>query len=296
MSDHDRIMTVKIVKALKAKIIQYTILPGLLSLFLVIVFLRGSDFSAWAEAGAETGTGTELSSLVETYLRENGLDASLVGVSFYCPDTGESWDFNGDQSFYSASLYKVPLAMIYAEKISAGEMGSDTELFGLKVEDLEYEILVNSDNDLAYSMLCYLGEPSAVRALFCRYADLPEDYYDWSFYGMSDFTPRFMTEVLKTLYEEESRFPGVMSLMKQAQPGHYFRLDPAMDSLVIAQKYGYLLESDGSGWSHCAGIIEAETPFILTVMTRYPGMGETIAADLACLFHDYVSEGGRSFP
>jgi len=82
----------------------------------------------------------------------------------------------------------------------------------------------------------------------------------------------------------------VADCLMNAQPGHYFRLNLG-DEVPIAQKYGYYHDDeDGSDWTHTAGIFYTPNPFVLTVMTRYGGMGETIIGDLAALFYEYTRE------
>jgi hypothetical protein len=99
-----------------------------------------------------------------------------------------------------------------------------------------------------------------------------------------------MTDVMKTLFSEPERFPHVADCLKQAQPGHYFHLILG-DDVPIAQKYGYYHDDeDGSDWTHTAGIFYTPNPFILTVMTRYGGMGESIIGDLGVLFFEYTGE------
>ena len=154
---------------------------------------------------------------------------------------------------------------------------------------IEEQVLTYSNNDLAYSMMLRIADPSGCRRMFQRYSALPEDYYTWDFYGSSYFTARFMTDVMETLYREPDRFPRVTEDLQLAQPGHYFHLKLG-DSTVIAQKYGCYHEEDGYDWNHTAGIIYTPNPFILTVMTRYGGISEIIIGDLAELFCAYTLE------
>ena len=230
----------------------------------------------------------ELQETVDRYFEKNDLNPDLISIGYINTGNSKSWFHNGDRWYYSASLYKVPLMMLYAEKEAAGELTQDSEFFGLPLSYLEDEILTFSNNDLAYSMMLNLADPFACRKLFCAYSDLPEDYYSWEFTGYSYFTARFMTGVMYTLYSEQERFPGILERLKLAQPGHYFRLSLEGEGVGIAQKYGNYHDEDGNDWNHTAGIIYTENPFLLTVMTRYGGLSETIIADLAQIFYDYT--------
>ncbi|MCR5088917.1 MAG: class A beta-lactamase-related serine hydrolase [Oscillospiraceae bacterium] len=229
-----------------------------------------------------------LDELVTRYFDNNGLNPDLISIGYFSSGTGETWYWNPDRSYYSASLYKLPLMMMYAEKVSTGELSQDSEFLGLKLSDLEYEILVNSNNDLAYSMLCTLGEPTAVRRSFQLLADQPSEYYDWSFCALSYFNVRFMTDVLVTLLQNQEQFPEIMDMMKKAQPGHYFRLRLGEERFEIAQKYGSYHDEDENDWNHCAGVVFTPEPFALTVMTRYGGISENIIGDLAEIITEYT--------
>ena len=57
----------------------------------------------------------ELSSLLPPYLEKYGATEENFSLAFTYTGTGESYYLNGDKAFYGASLYKVPLCMIFAE-------------------------------------------------------------------------------------------------------------------------------------------------------------------------------------
>lgn len=231
----------------------------------------------------------ELQKLLDTYMKEKELVPELIAVGYVYTETGESWFWNGDQPFYSASLYKVPLMMLLAEEEASGVLNQTSEIYGMPLSYIEEQVLVYSDNPIAYDMLCRFGEPSETRRMFQQYAELPEDYYSWDFYGSSYFTARFMTQVMQTLYESPERFPHVMEWLKQAQPGRFFKTELEKTGCEIAQKYGnYHDDMSGADWNHASGIIFTEHPFVLTVMTRYGGLSEMIISDLAVLFRDYT--------
>jgi hypothetical protein len=91
-----------------------------------------------------------------------------------------------------------------------------------------------------------------------------------------------------TLYSEPERFPGIADRLKNAQPGHYFRLSLEDCNIEVAQKYGNYQDEDGKDWNHTSGILYTPNPVILTVMTQYGGISELIISDLARFFYDYT--------
>ena len=266
------------------------------SLFLLIAvlfFLQGTS-GARAETTLSVIQTDEIEALFDAYLAENDLDPELIAIAYEYTATGERWYHLEDRWYYSASLYKVPLMMLLTEREYQGELTKDTLINGMTLEAIEEEVLVNSNNPIAYSTLLYIAQPDVCRRMFCRYSDLPEEYYTWDFYGSSFFTARFMTDVMSTLYQNEEQFPRMTDCLKQAQPDHYFRLKLS-DQWEVAQKYGTYQDEDGTDWNHTSGIVYTPHPFILTVMTRYGGISETIIADLAVLFCDYTIRADDRF-
>lgn len=256
---------------------------------LLLIAVLMTSCMPFTRARAETGVihKEELDTLFDDYVRDNGLNPDMISVAYCYTGTEETWYHQEDKWYYSASLYKVPLMMLLAEREYSGELTEDSMINALPLRTVEEEVLTNSNNELAYSVLLSFGQPDAARRRFCSYSDLPEEYYSWDFFGSSYFTARFMQDVMQTLYFSPERFPRVIDCLKCAQPDHYFRLKLG-DRYEIAQKYGSNTDEDGSEWNHTAGIVYTPTPFLLTVMTRYGGISETILGDLALLFCDYT--------
>ena len=265
----------------------------LITLFLVLqCFVVMLPFIPVAEAAEQelmpVIQADDLKVQLQNYFIDHEISEDLVSVGYIYTATGESWYYHPDQWYYSASLYKVPLMMLYAEKEAEGELNQETEFFNMPLSEIEDEVLTFSNNSIAYSMMLTLAQPDACRRMFQRYASLPEEYYSWDFYASSYFSARFMTEVMNTLYSEPDRFPGIAERLMEAQPGHYFRLKLDETGVSVAQKYGNYHDEEGYDWNHTTGIIYTEHPFILTVMTRYGGISETIISDLAQLFYEYT--------
>lgn len=230
----------------------------------------------------------DIQEFFDCYIAENKLSSDLISVGYIYTATGERWYHNEDRWYYSASLYKVPLMMLYAEKEANGELTQESEFYGMQLSYIEDEILTYSNNDIAYSMMLNIASPFDCRDLFRSYSGLPDDYFSWEYRGYSYFSARFMTEVMYTLYSEPERFPGIADRLKNAQPGHYFRLSLEDCGIEIAQKYGNYRDEDGNDWNHTSGILYTPNPVILTVMTQYGGISELIISDLARFFYDYT--------
>ena len=258
---------------------------GLLAIVIITLFLMEACPISYAMPPEGVIDVEEADALFDSYVSEQGLNPEMISVAYVYTETGESWYHLEDKWYYSASLYKVPLMMLLAEKESNGELACDTVINGMTVENIEEEVLVYSNNPVAYSTLLYFAQPDVCRKMFCRYSELPESYYTWDFYGGSYFTARFMSDVMCSLYRDPERFPRIIEYMKRAQPDHFFKLSLG-DRFEIAQKYGTYSEEDGTDWNHTTGIVFTPHPFVLTVMTKYGGISETVISDLAALFCD----------
>lgn len=228
-----------------------------------------------------------LTSMVEQLMDAyyvSGENRAKISFAYTYTGTGESWYYNADAWMYSASMYKVPLMMILAEKESQGLLSRDSDIKGITLGEAEELILVWSNNDYAHLMLNYLGGDKPSRERYKQYSPLEESYYHSDFVDYSYFTARYMDSVMQTLYNEPERFPNITESLSVAMPENFYHLkiDP---SVKIAQKYGSYLEFNSN-----TGIIYTPNPFILTVMTECFNYekAEQFMADAAKLFMNYT--------
>ena len=255
-------------------------------------FADGQDTAQSAGNGEETAEPEmtifdpdELQSMVDSFIQEYsgyGVKADNISFAYTYLATGETWFYNPDTWYYSASMYKVPLMMILAEKEANGELTQESDVKGLTLAYAEESILVYSNNDYAHLMINYLCTDKEAREMYKQFSSLPDDYYDPDFIDYSYFTVRFMNDVMTTLYNNQERFPNIIDCLKRAQPVDYFHLctDP---ELVIAQKYGSYNE-----WNGTTGIIYTPNPVILTVMMKNVEGAEEVIANAAKMFVDYT--------
>ena len=235
-----------------------------------------------------------LQQIVDDYCRSKGLNSENLSVGFCYPATGDVWYWNADAWYYSASMYKVPVMMILAERYKNGEITDETKISGLTLAEANELILVYSHNDYAHAMMHYIGTDAECRTLYQQYAQLPTDYYVQDFYDYSYFTARFMTQVMQTLYTEQERFPNVIEHLLLAQPGQYFK--GGITDVPVAQKYGNFKDSMGRQFTHTTGIVYTENPFILTIMTKNMGAADTVIAQFCGAFEDYAKTLDAALP
>jgi hypothetical protein len=229
----------------------------------------------------------ELTKIVSDYCNAWGLNKSKISIGYCYLDTGDTWYYNGDTWYYSAETYKVPLLMILAEWEAAGSITQDTEFKGLKLSQLENYTLVYNSNDYAHQVMNLIGTDKECRQEYQKYSSLPEKYYSEDFYEYSYFTARFLTDVIKTLYYENERFPHIIDWMKQADQWKYFH-GGLNAQYEVAQKFGTFTDKRGVAFNHCTGIVYTEHPFVLTVMTEGMGVTQNVLKDMAVQFKNYT--------
>ena len=246
--------------------------------------LSATAFAAETDGGADTGIidADALQAKVEAYIEEHKLDKDNISIGYCYTATGDTWYYNGDNWYYSASMYKVPLMMILAEREYNGELTQESDINGLSLAKAEESVLVYSNNDFAHLVMAYIGTDLPCRKLYQQYSGLSLREYDQDFYDYSYFSARFMTDVMITLYSEPERFPHITDCLKQAQTDSYFQAGLA-GKYEIAQKYGSYKE-----FNNTTGIIYTPNPFILTVMTENMGVNTPAIADWAVIMEEYT--------
>ena len=236
----------------------------------------------------------ELNQWMENYVTANNLVGAGkdFSVGFIYTGTGESWFYNADVFMYSASLYKVPVSMLMAEREAAGELTQDSIVMGMTLQYLESTALTYSNNDSGHAMVDYLGGTYLGKCsdMTIGYTDLPEDYFVEDFYMNSYYTARYITQVMNTLYEGgEERFPHVLEYLLPAQPDNYLNIS-LKGKYELAQKYGSYQEPNGNENNHITAVVYTPNPVIITVMTRNVGDYQMRMAEIGTYLTDYAQE------
>ena len=232
----------------------------------------------------------------ESFAQEKGFDPKYqaLSIGFCYTGTGDFWFYNPDIWMYSASMYKVPVSMLLSEKVASGELTQESVVNGTTVEYVESTALIYSNNDSGHSIVSYLGGTYAGKCsdMTEKYTDLPADYFSSDFLDVSYYTARYMTQVMKTLYDGgDEKFPHVIEYLLQAQPGAYFRKSEKIEGVYqVAQKFGAYEEPNGNNNNHCAAIIYTPTPIVVVVMTRNIMDYQNIIAQIGAYLADYSLE------
>lgn len=262
------------------------LLPGSLA------WATGDDSDTGASLASPTDPnsiidGTVLNSKIQKVLEERSIDPKQISVGYYYSATGDSWYYNGDKWFYPASMYKVPLVMLLAEKVYNGELTQDSQVYDGVVGEIEEHILTYSNNDWAHAIRKYLGGDAQWRQDAKKYAQLQEEDYDSDYLDYCYYNNRYMTQVMTTLYTQRERFPNVVECLLTAEPEGYYRITLG-EQYEIAQKYGSFEDSRGVKFNHCTAIIYTPNPIVVTVMTSNVSRYEAAIAEIGQILADYT--------
>ena len=223
--------------------------------------------------------------VIEDFLDEHGANPAKVACGWCNTVTGEEQYFNGDQYMTSGSMYKVPMNMIFAEKVHNGEISWDSFVGGYRYEYALHATIVDSNNDVARGMWEYLGGYQPYRHLLAPYMGEDPDTVDEKFYENNFSTPRQNIYALKLLATESERFPRVIDKMLEAEPHKYFKAHE--HTVDIAHKYGYFTEGAHLYLNDCA-IVYTEEPMCIVLFTDTVVEPYKLLADYCDLMIDYT--------
>ena len=238
-----------------------------------------------AELDDERFAGRTWQEIVDEFLAGHRAAPESVACGWCNTVTGEEQYHNGDQYMVSGSMYKVPMNMIFAEKVHNGEISWDTFVGGYRYEYALHATIVDSNNDVARGMWEYLGGYQPYRHILAPYMGEDPDTVDEKFYENNFSTPRQMIYALELLQTESERFPRVIDEMLKAEPNKYFKVrDHEYD---IAHKYGYYTEGAHLYLNDCA-IIYTEEPMAVVIFTDTVVEPYKLLADYCDLMIDYT--------
>ena len=239
---------------------------------------------------AERFEGRDWDAVMEEFLAQHGAIPSRLGAAYYNTVTGEEHYLNGDVYRYAASVYKLPLNMLYGERVYHGEMSMDDVISGLPYRDMQRLSLELSSNDISGLLCTHLGTRQqyceAIAHLLADDPDTLGEEYLFKCY-VNELTPAQILHALKLLYAAPERYPDVLEHMSVAQQDEYFCMTERR--YPIAHKYGCLIsEEDGSVTVNDCGVVWTEDPILLVLFTGNTPGAFTLVADYCTLMCDYT--------
>lgn len=225
--------------------------------------------------------------IMEEFLSAHNTDPAQVTAGYYNTVTGEEHYLNKDTLMYGASIAKLPTNMLYAERISNGEMTFKTLIRGTPYQNLQYLSLVNSDNPAMDKMVRDLGGGNYAnfRRAILPYIGVAEEDATSDFLARNFFTPEQIIYCLKLLYGNAEKYPGVEYNMTLASPYDYFKQN--QPPYVIAHKYGWYTDN-GTTYLNDSAIVYTTDPILLVMFTANVEEARAVLADYCSLMCDYA--------
>ena len=233
---------------------------------------------------------------IETYFQENGIDHEKVAYCITDLNHNIKYSMNEKDEFIAASIYKLPLAMLYYDKVNDGEYTLDSTFtyngymhedagvissnYGIgsqvPLNDLLNDLIIYSDNDAGHILYENLGGWKEYKEAMTKYTDsISENYYTMD----NISTANTMNDVVTYLYDHKEEYTDLIKNMEKAEPGEYLDRDT---QLSMPQKYGmydYVLNS--------VGFVECETPYSIVVLTGLGDKGADVMANINRIAYEH---------
>ena len=295
----------------KNKIIIISLLSALLIVLCVFaVEMKNTEKKAYqgiSEIGEDQNTEVEnkdnsqfidmsLAKDIEAYFQENGIDHEKVAYCITDLEHNIKYSMNEKDEFIAASIYKLPLAMLYYDKINEGEYTLDSTFtysgymhedagvissdYGIgsqvPLSDLLNDLIIYSDNDAGHILYENLGGWKEYKEAMTKYTDsISENYYTMD----NVTTANTMNDVVTYLYDHKEDYKGLIKNMEEAEPGEYLDRDT---QLSMPQKYGmydYALNS--------VGFVECNTSYSIVVLTSLGDKGADVMANINRIAYEH---------
>ena len=295
----------------KNKIIIISLLSALLIVLCVFaVEMKNTEKKAYqgiSEIGEDQNTEVEnkdnsqyidmsLAKDIEAYFQENGIDHEKVAYCITDLEHNIKYSMNEKDEFIAASIYKLPLAMLYYDKVNEGEYTLDSTFtysgymhedagvissdYGIgsqvPLSDLLNDLIIYSDNDAGHILYENLGGWKEYKEAMTKYTDsISENYYTMD----NVTTANTMNDVVTYLYDHKEDYKGLIKNMEEAEPGEYLDRDT---QLSMPQKYGMYDSALNS-----VGFVECNTSYSIVVLTSLGDKGADVMAKINSIAYEH---------
>lgn len=295
----------------KNKIIIISLLSALLIVLCVFaVEMKNTEKKAYqgiSEIGEDQNTEVEnkdnsqfidmsLAKDIEAYFQDNGIDHEKVAYCITDLEHNIKYSMNEKDEFIAASIYKLPLAMLYYDKVNEGEYTLDSTFtysgymhedagvissdYGIgsqvPLSDLLNDLIIYSDNDAGHILYENLGGWKEYKEAMTKYTDsISENYYTMD----NVTTANTMNDVVTYLYDYKEDYKGLIKNMEEAEPGEYLDRDT---QLSMPQKYGMYDSALNS-----VGFVECNTSYSIVVLTSLGDKGADVMANINRIAYEH---------
>lgn len=239
---------------------------------------------------------TQLGSMIENYMAEKQIKRDSIGIEIQSLDGLFHYGLNGKEEFTAASLYKVPLAVIYYDAVNVGDMSLDDTLnfyeymyeeggptgryaYGsaIPLEELLHNVITYSDNSAGHVLYESLGGWEEYKEAI-RYL-APDETENPSYLSYENITtPAYMNELMIHIAEHTDEYELLIEDMIDSMPERYLNKN---ETYGMPQKYGEI-----AGVENASGFCLDTYPYAITIMTT-TWQGEAYIGDLNAIVHKF---------
>lgn len=233
---------------------------------------------------------TNIENLINEIMTENNLNENNFFFFYYNIEEKKYYFYNENTYFTATSTIKVPVAMLYYDKVNEGELSlSETLLYnsddyeaGDGTTAVDYSIgesipisylleqsIVNSDNTALNILLHSIGYKKCKEEL-TKYSDveITEEFYSSNVANAS-----YYYDVLQYLYQNADKYSELIEYMKISSGGEYLKAN--LPQYEVAHKYGSY-----DGYVHDYGIIYGQNTYLIGVFTKDIANASDLIADI----------------
>lgn len=236
---------------------------------------------------------------IQAYLTANGISSASVQYSIEDLTTHERFTKDAQMNVTVASVYKLPLAMLYYEKIAEGEVSEQTlytyeashyEQGGpislrysvgdqIELGELLEALIIESDHTAGHILYENLGGWPAFKQAITKYSDTPQSDEFFSYDNV--LNADYVGDVLGYLYAHEEEYAQLIDDLKEAMPGEY------LESVIqpeTAQKYGLY-----DVYRNVAGIVYGEHPYSIAIFSSLGESGSRVIGEINAICYEYFN-------
>lgn len=248
----------------------------------------------------------DLKEQILNYLEENNVDQTKIAWAIQDLTTDAYIESdNASTNFTAASTYKLPLVMLWYDKVANGEVSMDsTYIFTENMkEEEDYEnpsqpivrkfrvgdsvtlaqllsaAALYSDNVAGHMLFENLGGYSAYKQMALKYSDDPQDK-DFTSSSVNVLNPNYTMDLVYTLYHDSGTYDELKYWLYKAAPGMF--LNKNVNRGYI-QKVGNIDEV-----RNVIGYLPGEFPYSVSIYSCIDKeQGEQIIADIGDICYNY---------
>lgn len=242
----------------------------------------------------------EIKNLITEIKTQNNLTEENFAFFYYNPQTQKYYFDNQSKYFKAASTVKVPVAIMYYDKIKNGELtkestlqytsddyeeggGTTASLYSVgdnvPISYLLEQSIVNSDNTAVNILIDGIG----YRKCREQIAEFSDEQFTEEFYTTNLTTADLGYNIINRIYQNQADYEELIGFMKKSSNGEY--LKKYVTEYDVAHKYGSY-----AGNVHDYGIVYSDSPYLIGVYTQGVSGADELIANISRQVLDKTKE------